>query len=72
VVPLILAFAVLTTLVVDLDRPQRGLIKVSQQEMIDLKKSMEREDAFNKKILQLKRGSKATSAPQAVSDSEER
>ena len=51
VIPLILAFAVLTALVVDLDRPQRGLIKVSQQEMIDLRKGMEREDAFNKRFV---------------------
>ncbi len=51
VIPLILAFAVLTALVVDLDRPQRGLIKVSQQEMVDLKKSMEKEDMFNKRFL---------------------
>ncbi len=51
VIPLILAFAVLTALVVDLDRPQRGIIKVSQQEMIDIKKSMEKEDLFNKRFL---------------------
>ncbi len=51
VIPLILAFAVLTALVVDLDRPQRGLIKVGQQEMVDLKKSMEKEDLFNKRFI---------------------
>lgn len=39
-IPLILAFAVLMTLVVDLNRPQSGLIKVSQQSMIDLQDSM--------------------------------
>jgi len=40
VIPLILAFAVLVTLVVDLNRPQSGLIKVGQQAMIDLQNSI--------------------------------
>ena len=41
-IPLILAFAVLVTLVVDLNRPQSGLIKVGQQSMLDLQHSMSR------------------------------
>ena len=41
-IPLILAFAVLVTLVVDLNRPQSGLIKVGQQSMLDLQRSMSR------------------------------
>ena len=40
VLPLSLAFAVLVTLVVDLNRPQGGLIKVGQQAMIELQRSM--------------------------------
>ncbi|MGB6019549.1 MAG: hypothetical protein WBF77_08125 [Sulfurimonadaceae bacterium] len=40
VIPLIMAFAALTTVVVDLDRPQKGLIKVSQEAMIDLQSNM--------------------------------
>jgi hypothetical protein len=40
IVPLSLAFAVLVTLVVDLDRPQGGMIKVGQQAMIDLQANM--------------------------------
>jgi hypothetical protein len=40
VIPLSLAFAALIVLVVDLDRPQRGLIKVSQQAMVDLRNGM--------------------------------
>lgn len=39
-VPLTLAFAVLVTLVVDLNRPSTGLIKVGQQSMSDLQSSM--------------------------------
>jgi hypothetical protein len=42
VFPLILAFAVLVTLVVDLNRPQSGLITVGQQSMADLQISMGR------------------------------
>ncbi len=40
VVPLALAFAALIVLVVDLDRPQTGLIKVGQQAMVDLQNGM--------------------------------
>ncbi|KDM90263.1 hypothetical protein [Photobacterium galatheae] len=40
VIPLVLAFAVLVTLVADLNRPQKGLITVSQQSMIELRQSM--------------------------------
>lgn len=43
VIPMSLAFAVLVTLVVDLDRPQRGLIIVGQQSLIDLQRSMARD-----------------------------
>lgn len=42
VVALSLAFAVLVTLVVDLDRPQSGLITVGQQSMVNLQSSMNR------------------------------
>ena len=43
VIPMVLAFSALITLVADLDRPaQLGLIKVSQETMIDLEKSMSR------------------------------
>ena len=38
---LILAFSVVMLLIVDLDRPGEGLLRVSQQSMIDLRKSME-------------------------------
>lgn len=40
--PLSLAFAVLATLVVDLNRPQGGFITVGQQAMIDLQATMNR------------------------------
>lgn len=40
VIPLIIAFSALTTLVLDLDRPQDGMITVGQEAMIDLQKSM--------------------------------
>jgi hypothetical protein len=40
IIPLSLAFAVLATLVVDLDRPQSGLINVGQQAMEDVRASM--------------------------------
>lgn len=43
VISLSLAFAMLVTLVVDLNRPQSGLITVGQQSMIDLQKSMGRD-----------------------------
>ncbi len=39
VLPLILAFAVLATLVIDLNRPQNGLITVSQDSMLDLQRT---------------------------------
>lgn len=39
-IPLALAFAVLVALVVDLDRPQKGLITVSQQAMVELAASI--------------------------------
>jgi hypothetical protein len=40
VIPLVMAFAVLVTLVVDLNRPQSGLITVGQQSMVNLRNSM--------------------------------
>jgi hypothetical protein len=40
VIPMLLAFSVLVTLVVDLDRPRGGLIRVGQQAMTDLQKIM--------------------------------
>lgn len=40
VIPLVLAFSSLVTLVVDLNRPQSGLITVGQQSMVDLQRSM--------------------------------
>jgi hypothetical protein len=43
VITLSLAFAVLVTLVVDLNRPQSGLITVGQQAMVDLQRSMDLE-----------------------------
>jgi hypothetical protein len=43
VIPMVLAFSALITLVADLDRPaQLGLIKISQEAMIDLEKTMSR------------------------------
>jgi hypothetical protein len=39
--PLSLAFAVLVALVVDLNRPQGGMITVSQQAMLDLQQSLQ-------------------------------
>lgn len=42
VLPLSIAFAVLVTLVVDLDRPQSGFITVSQSAMADLQIMMDR------------------------------
>ena len=43
VIPMILAFAALTTLIVDLNRPQKGLFKVGQQSMISVQKSMQKD-----------------------------
>jgi hypothetical protein len=40
VIPMLFAFSSLVTLVIDLDRPQGGTIKVGQQSMIDLYKTM--------------------------------
>jgi len=40
VIPLSLAFAALIVVVVDLDRPQAGLIKVSQEAMVNLQSGM--------------------------------
>jgi hypothetical protein len=40
VLPLSLAFAVLVTLIVDLNRPYGGLITVGQQAMVDLQNTM--------------------------------
>jgi len=40
IIPLILAFTVIFALIEDLDNPQRGLFKVEQQPLIDLKKSI--------------------------------
>jgi hypothetical protein len=37
---LVLAFSAVVTLIVDLDRPQEGLLRVSQQAMIDLQKTL--------------------------------
>jgi hypothetical protein len=37
---LIFAFSVVMLLIVDLDRPGEGLLRVSQQSMIDLQNSM--------------------------------
>lgn len=42
IVPIALAFAVLVTLILDLNRPQGGFITVSQQAMVDLQTSMDR------------------------------
>jgi hypothetical protein len=39
-VPLSVSFAILVTLIIDLNRPQQGLIKVGQQSMINVKNSM--------------------------------
>jgi hypothetical protein len=37
---MLMAFAVLVTLVADLNRPQKGLITVGQHAMLDLQSSM--------------------------------
>ena len=39
-VVLVLAFSSIMSLIADLDRPQEGLLKVSQQAMIDLRRMM--------------------------------
>lgn len=43
VIPLILAFTSLTAIVLDLDRPQDGMITVGQEAMVDLQKSLNKE-----------------------------
>jgi hypothetical protein len=43
IIPLILAFAALTTLIISLNRPQDGMIKVGQESMISLQQSFEKE-----------------------------
>ena len=40
VIPLIMAFTALTAVVLDLDRPQEGMITVGQEAMIDLQKNL--------------------------------
>ena len=40
IIPLILAFTVVFALIEDMDNPSRGLFKVGQQPMIDIKKSI--------------------------------
>jgi hypothetical protein len=45
VVALLLTFSSVMLLIADLDRPQEGLLRVSQQSMIDLKSMLERETA---------------------------
>lgn len=40
VIPMVLAFAVLVTLVVDLNRPQSGMITVEQRSLVDLQRSI--------------------------------
>lgn len=40
VIPLILAFTTLTEVVIDLDRPQEGMITVGQEAMVDLQKGL--------------------------------
>jgi len=41
VIPMIMAFAALTTLIADINRPQKGLFKIGQQSMISVQKSMQ-------------------------------
>ena len=40
IVALVLAFSAVMTLIADLDRPQAGLLRVSQQTMLDLQRTM--------------------------------
>jgi hypothetical protein len=40
IIALVLAFSAVMTLIADLDRPQAGLLRVSQQTMIDLQRTM--------------------------------
>ena len=41
VIPLVLAFSALMTLVADLNRPQSGMITIGQQSMVNLQRSMD-------------------------------
>lgn len=43
IIPMMLAFAALTTLIVELNRPQEGMIVVGQESMISLQKSMDKD-----------------------------
>lgn len=43
IIPMLLAFAVLVSLIADLNRPQKGMIKVGQQSMISLQKNMSKD-----------------------------
>lgn len=43
VIPMIMAFAALTTLIADINRPQKGLFRIGQQSMISLQKSMNKD-----------------------------
>ena len=43
ILPMIFAFAALTTLIVELNRPQEGTIKIGQESMISLQKSMNKD-----------------------------
>ena len=43
IVPIALAFSILATLILDLNRPQGGFIRVGQQPMTDLRETMNRE-----------------------------
>jgi hypothetical protein len=42
VLALVLTFSAVIFLIADLDRPQEGLLRISQQSMIDLRNSLER------------------------------
>ncbi len=43
IIPMMLAFAALTTLIVELNRPQDGILKVGQESMISLQKSINKD-----------------------------
>jgi hypothetical protein len=43
IIPLVLAFTALTTLIIALNRPQNGMIKVGQESMISLQESFEKD-----------------------------
>jgi hypothetical protein len=44
VIPLIIAFTTLTEVILDLDRPQEGMITVGQEAMINMQKSLKEEE----------------------------